>query len=214
MAAPTTPVKVTRTVTYDSSKRYCAICGEDIQLKYKNPKDLTINLWKSDNKTDHCKIVEDFLARSFSRDSDFRVVCKSCFRAAQNFRKARDQKVLQLESTRNEIVPLHLSKRVKMGVPSEMQADDMQGACGRPKSRRKIEVGGDADSEDIVVNPFHSFPTALIAQNISQQSSIKVDTVYHYTLVIFLMRNCLRNSDLQKLINSTPVVRRKYNVRK
>lgn len=180
MAAPITPVKVTRTFTSDSCKWFCAICAEDIQLKYKNPKDLTINLWRNASKIDHCKVVEDFLDKSFSHGSDFRVVCKSCFRAAQNFRKARDQKVLQLESTRKEIVPLHLSKRIKRGVPSEIQAADMQGACGRPKSRRKIEVGCDADS---VVNPFHSCPTALLMQSTSQQSSIKVDTMYYYSFI-------------------------------
>ncbi len=84
MASVTTPVKVTQTVTSDSCQGYCAICAQDIQLKHKNPKDLTINLWRNDNKTDHCKVVEDFLAKSFSRDSELRVVCKSCFRGAQS----------------------------------------------------------------------------------------------------------------------------------
>eukprot|EP00794_Sanderia_malayensis_P002019 gene2019-2296_t len=205
MAALTTPVKVTRTVTSDSCKRYCAICAEDIQLKYKNPKDLTINLWKNDNKTDHCRVVEDFLAKSFSRDSDFRVVCKSCFRAAQNFRKARDQKVLQLESTRKEIVPLHLSKRVKRGVSSEMEADDVQGACGRPKSRRKIEVGGDANSEGVVMNPFHSFPTASIT-HISQQSSIKVIVTEKSGMVLHAVISDDHKSLVRGIIANDPSV--------
>ena len=47
-----------------ASKKFCAVCSENLGIKCKSPKDNTYHLWTNGIKTDYCTAAEQYLNTS------------------------------------------------------------------------------------------------------------------------------------------------------
>ena len=174
--ASMTPQKCREVISPSASKKFCAVCSENLEIKYKSPKDNTYNLWKNGIKTDYCTSVEKYLNTSFSMDTDFRIVCKACYRAITNANKSQANRRLQLETTR-KVLPQHLCKQVKRGAPSDTE----EIKTIRPtKKRADLATGstpgmGNVDVDKQVPDlPFKTYPTVLEQQSATGKEKILV----------------------------------------
>ena len=139
MADDNTPVKSRAFIPESSSRLFCAVCFENLPNKYKTPKDNSLLLWKQDERTDACKIIEKYLETQFSKDTDFHVVCKPCHRAAKNAIRTLQKKKDALATGQKEIVPHHLCTEIKRGLPSDVKQPTTEGNV-HYKSRRTFPL--------------------------------------------------------------------------
>ena len=175
--ASMTPQKCREVISPSASKKFCTVCSENLEIKYKSPKDNTYNLWKNGIKTDYCTSVEQYLHTSFSMDTDFRIVCKACYRAITNANESQAKRRLQLETTRKEVLPQHLRKQVKRGIPSDTEEIE----TARPtKKKANLATGstpgmGNVDANKQVPDlPFKTYPTVLEQQSGTGKGKIVV----------------------------------------
>ena len=108
-----TPVKVVEFLS-PSVPQFCSVCGVDILLKYKNPADVRIKLFKDDKKTsDAGKLLERVLDVKLDYATDLPFVCKNCYRSISNHDKKIEENKSTFQNLRNHVRSQYLRTKAK-----------------------------------------------------------------------------------------------------
>ena len=97
--SPAGPRKVTEFLS-PSEPCLCCTCETDIVLKYKDPSDGRIKLFKDGELSDAENLVEKALNVSLSLNIDLSYICKNCHRSLLNTEKKNSENEQKFKETR------------------------------------------------------------------------------------------------------------------
>jgi len=171
---------------------HCILCLKNLQIVYKQPKDNIIRLSHDGKKTSFCVEMEKYLSLSINNTTDFKVICKACYRSIGMALKVIGQKKESLAKGRAIISEQISDGRTKRELPTNVIVENTD-------SRRRRRFDTSYSDTATVTNMFQN----IVKQEGGQAKSTSREEVgmvvrimnesnplrkyqYQYCLLIFL----------------------------
>lgn len=135
-----TPKKITERLPASISHSFCLICVKNIDEFYKQPKDSKILLWSNDGKKSIAGQNAELYLGAVLGETDFKVVCKACYRSIQTALKNKSEKQNTFLEGRRTSALKYIRRQTKREVPTDAcdSSEPKRQECAPLKSRRKL----------------------------------------------------------------------------
>ena len=142
---------MTERLPLSESHSICLICVKNIDQFYKKPKDNKIQLWSSDGKRSIAGQNGESYLGAVLNETDFKIVCKACYRSIQTALKNKLEKQSTFLEGRRTSALKYIRRHTKREVPTDANdsSEPKRQECETFKTRRKLlaNVRNDAGND-------------------------------------------------------------------